>query len=464
MPIRAACAFRTDGAAAVQQTALAAPTADAQAGRQTRGPMHPLHIALILCCCLSAQEAPPMPPAAPPPGACFVAANLPFYGLIFPHAEHRDGKTFIAFQHTSMDPYVMAYDHAADRWSPAVQAGISGTLDDDSHGNPALWLDREGRIHLIYGCHGGFNGDQAYHARSLRPLDVTAWEQLPPITKKLTYPQISRLSGGRLLLFYRAGVHRIDKQRHDPWGYRISADGGNTWGDFTPVTNGRGDLYCRALVGPDDAVHVNVVWESPPAIGRQDAFYVRLDLTARTAVNSAGAAVPWPFGMPELHATCLVQRTGDGDTTINPGAAVAADGTYWMATHSSADGNVRALVLPPGGSFRSAPVTDGIANWASDALIELIDPQSAWLYTTRNGQPTGTMGGEIHRYRTDDGGASWRHDRRITDSRTTGAITLVHNAHPDARILFCDRASNAVFLWGERGCVGAAGIGSQPDR
>jgi BNR repeat-containing family member len=276
------------------------------------------------------------PPTAPAE-ACFLSANYPFYGLIYPHAEHRNGVTYIAFQHHSMDPYVMAYDHAANRWSDAHRAGTSAIADDDSHGNPALWLDAEGRIHLIYGCHGGFSGDKGFHARSKNPGDLTAWEELPPIDAKLTYPQLSRFANGDLLLVYRAGVHNITRQRHDPWGYRISADGGNSWGAFVPLSNGQGDLYCRSAIGPDDRIHINVVWEDPPAIGRQDVYYFEYGLDGR-AVTATGSALRLPFGKKSLDADrAQIFDTGGDRSTINPSIAASPDGCCWLGMHRDRD-------------------------------------------------------------------------------------------------------------------------------
>jgi hypothetical protein len=110
-------------------------------------------------------------------------------------------------------------------------------------------------------------------------------------------------------------------------------------------------------------------------------------------------------------------------------------------------------------------VADGCKNWASDALVEVLDDRRAWFYATVDGHAhdAGPQGGAVHRYATADGGATWSLDRVITPKgKTFGALTLVHAAHPDARLLFCDRSDNAVYLWGERGYVGAAGIAAAP--
>jgi hypothetical protein len=49
---------------------------------------------------------------------------------------------------------------------------------------------------------------------------------------------------------------------------------------------------------------------------------------------------------------------------------------------------------------------------------------------------------------TRDGGRSWVQDAEIAaDGIAYGAVTLVHNAHPDGAILFCNRDDNTIYLW-----------------
>ncbi|MBN1580689.1 MAG: BNR-4 repeat-containing protein, partial [Anaerolineae bacterium] len=261
------------------------------------------------------------------PRPFFRSDAYPFYSIIYPHAEHYRGRTYVAFQHTRMDPYVMAFDHEQGTWSNAVRVASNPIGDHDTHGNPALWVDDKGRIHLIYGCHGG----PALHVRSANPQDITLWEPLPDAAPKCTYPQISRFGNGDLLFFFRSGTHSIKEQHHGPWGFKISRDGGNTWGTFHRVTNGQGDIYASSAIGPDDTLHVCMVWESPPRIGRQNVYYVCLDRAGKPR-NAAGADLPMPFGLADLdERRCKIYCTGGDQTTYTPTMAFSADGTLWVA-------------------------------------------------------------------------------------------------------------------------------------
>ena len=102
----------------------------------------------------------------------------PFYpGVIGPHAWVAEGRVFCAFQRYGGQPIVMAYHPARCQWTPPVMASRKAIPGNpgDSHGNPALYIDRRGHLHLFHGCHG----KAMRHTRSVRPYDVTEWEPRP---------------------------------------------------------------------------------------------------------------------------------------------------------------------------------------------------------------------------------------------------------------------------------------------
>lgn len=75
----------------------------------------------------------------------------PVSTLQHPAAEHFNGVTYVA-----------AYVHATGKWIGPVHAGVNtmGKSPDqvdpgelDNHGKPALVVDRQGYIHLIFGSH-----------------------------------------------------------------------------------------------------------------------------------------------------------------------------------------------------------------------------------------------------------------------------------------------------------------------
>ncbi len=208
-----------------------------------------------------AEDVPPPRPdvAFATTGAATVSGGRlypPFYNYVIgPHAVVAGRKVFCAFQDTQGRPIVMAYEIDRKRWHGPVRGSNFG-LKRDSHGNPSLCVDRHGYVHLFYGCHGG----PMRHTRSVKPMDISAWKERPPPTRRATYPQSMRMKDDRIFLFYRAGGHM------EPWCLRISDDDGRTWSDAQPIIEMRRDppdrlaaAYCFFLPGRDGCT-VHCFW------------------------------------------------------------------------------------------------------------------------------------------------------------------------------------------------------------
>ena len=99
-----------------------------------------------------------------------------FYGrLIGPHAVVAGERVYCAIQDSRGRPVIDVYDTKAKRWHGPVTASRHGIRRGDSHGNPALCIDRGGHLHVFYGCHGG----AMRHTRSVKPHDIGAWKERP---------------------------------------------------------------------------------------------------------------------------------------------------------------------------------------------------------------------------------------------------------------------------------------------
>jgi hypothetical protein len=126
----------------------------------------------------------------------------PVSTLQHPAAEHYQGVTYVAYSGPHEDPYVAAYDHTTGKWIGPFHAGVNpmGKSPDqvdpgelDNHGRPALIVDRQGYIHLIFGGHGGeakFGPNnfgtpgkgRQIHVVSKKPRDISAWETLENVS------------------------------------------------------------------------------------------------------------------------------------------------------------------------------------------------------------------------------------------------------------------------------------------
>lgn len=275
----------------------------------------------------------------PSPGKAFAVTGVakvsggrlypPFYNYVIgPHAVVADGRVFRAFQDSQGRPIVMAYEVEPRRWQGPVRASDFG-LGKDSHGNPSLCIDGRGHLHVFYGCHGG----PMRHTRSVKPLAITAWRDMPPPARKATYPQTMRMEAGRIFLFYRAGGHMA------PWCLRISGDNGATWGTAEAVIEMRQDppdrlaaAYCFFFPGregrtvhcfwnhkDDNAARVTKdrphPWRSlkypglHEAVYRYNVYYVRRDEDG-TWRNAKGKEMALPISKRSADSDCLVYDSG----------------------------------------------------------------------------------------------------------------------------------------------------------
>jgi hypothetical protein len=259
----------------------------------------------------------------------------PFYNnVIAPHAVVADDKVFCAFQDTRGRPVVMAYDIVVKRWSKPVTASNFG-LGKDAHGNPSICLDRNGYIHIFYGCHGR----AMRHTKSMGPYDITAWHEQSEPTKRATYPQSIRMADDCIILFYRAGGHM------EPWTLQTSSDNGTTWSSgrkiiemrlepidplaaayaaIVPGAEGR-TVHCFWVHKDDNASRVRDDKKHPwrtlkykglhEAVYRYNQYYIRRDADG-TWRNIEGLNVKLPVTKAYADEHCLVFDSGDEFTNI----------------------------------------------------------------------------------------------------------------------------------------------------
>ena len=90
---------------------------------------------------------------------------------------------------------IRTLDHATGEWSGSITIGEA----IDNHGGPALTIDGEGYLHVVYFSH---HHPFRYH-RSVRPNDATEWAPLEQFGTDLTYPTLVCGADGGLILLAR---------------------------------------------------------------------------------------------------------------------------------------------------------------------------------------------------------------------------------------------------------------------
>jgi len=259
----------------------------------------------------------------------------PFYAnVIAPHAVTAENKVYTVFQNTNGQPVVMAYDTTDKSWTGPITASEFG-LGKDAHGNPSICIDRRGYIHIFYGCHGG----PMRHTRSVKPYNITEWQEQPNPIPRATYPQTIRMADDSIFLFYRAGGHM------EPWSAGISKDDGQTWSEPEKVIEMRlappdrlAAAYCSICPGytgnmahcfwvhkDDNAARVKGNRKHPwrplkykglhEAVYRYNLYYIYRDAEGIWR-NIAGKKVELPISKAFADKHCMVYDSGDEFTNI----------------------------------------------------------------------------------------------------------------------------------------------------
>ena len=400
-----------------------------------------------------------------------------------PCAQHYQGTTYVAYQGPHEDPYVCAYDHAAGTWQGPVRAGVSelGRPHDaaqtgvaDNHGRPALFVDRAGYIHLVFGGHGGWeslgenrlgtpgSGRQS-HVVSKRPQDISEWEVLDNIDPFGTYSQFIEMEDGDVYLFYRHGSHRSD------WVYQKSTDNCRTFAPAVSVLKHKAQAadpvthdawYAWFTEGAGDSIVVTYVYHPCKSVDhtkqRVNLYFMRMQCGDESWENIRGESLELPVIKEYADRTTLVLDTGDTRCKRLTCAVDPEGGAHIIFSLGGQVCYTRWL-----GDAWQTPVTvaDAAGLGAKDGDIIADSPTDVRLLLS---SPGGAGGTALQWWKTADGGLTWARDALVAETETGGFRlgALVYRADPAAQVVFEGRDPAAahlyrrLFMWGDQGFVG----------
>lgn len=380
----------------------------------------------------------------------------PVASLQHPSAEHYNGKTYVAYQGPQEDPQVCVYDHAAQRWSGPVKAGENplgrkpSPRDPDAidnHGRPALIIDGEGYIHLIFGGHGGMTelgentlgtpgSGKQIHAVSRRPEDITEWEVLDNVSPFGTYSQFVRMDDGDLYLFYRHGSHRSD------WVYQKSADNGRTFSEPVSVLkhkqrtddpNVHDAWYAWFEKGKGDTITVGYVYHRCAIEGhakdRVNGYFMRMDCGDDSWETIQGEAVQVPVTKEYADAHTLVCDTGTEQCNHGTNRVDSEGNPHLFFRQGS--GQLRYYRWSGSAWQGPSVISSGHKGQDGDFVIE--SPSTVRFLLTQSSDG----GGEVGWWETVDGGRTWKKGACLISSPTAtfDVDAMVRNGGPQARMV-----------------------------
>ena len=169
------------------------------------------------------------------------------------------GKTHVAWLDSPTEGFrvrVRTLDHSSNTWSAPVEIGDA----TDNHGGPALTIDEEGYLHVLYYSHH----HPFRYRRSVRPNDASEWTPFEEFGHNLTYPALVCAQDGTLIMVARRSY---DEQ---PWELELwKKSPGTPWEQQGPIIRSRHGIYSQFAAslawGPDhQTLHLGTrIYEMP---------------------------------------------------------------------------------------------------------------------------------------------------------------------------------------------------------
>ena len=311
-----------------------------------------------------------------------------------PQAVYSEGIVFVVYQSScsskALHPHISSCDLASGRWSVETRLGLNPE-EYDHHFAPVMWLDRQGFIHVLYGCHIG----TGIHLVSAKPRSLAGWRQVQGIAPSMSYPQVFPLADGSLYVLYRALGHL------GYWASRTSNDGGYTWSSETrliamnqhPRSDSDGDCwagaYASGCAAPDGGVEIAFsYWDERLGIHPTERFHPRYRFPKRSRAKYnlyyvrheprsgrlravGGRLAPRPINRAAADEACLVLDTS---YEFSGGPSVQLDKfgcplfLLPVTGGDAARSSFHFVRLTPGGSIERATLTGTNSSWSGCVL------------------------------------------------------------------------------------------------
>ena len=170
-----------------------------------------------------------------------------------------DGRTHVAWLDSPAEGFrvrIQSLDRASGQWSETWTIGEA----TDNHGGPALTVDHEGYLHVLYYSHH----HPFRYRRSVRPNDASKWTDFEEFGINLTYPALVCARDGTLIMTARRSYE--DK----PWELELwRKPPGQPWERQGAILRSRHGIYSQFAAslawGPDHkTLHLGTrIYEMP---------------------------------------------------------------------------------------------------------------------------------------------------------------------------------------------------------
>jgi hypothetical protein len=309
---------------------------------------------------------------------------------------------------------IRTLDHETGAWSEAVTIGEA----DNNHGGPALTVDEDGFLHVLYYSHH----HPFRYRRSLQPNDASAWTDFVSFGTDLTYPALVCAKDGTLILMAR----RSYEDR--PWELEMwRKPPEREWERVGPVLRSRFNGYAQFAAslawGPNhETLHLGTRIYEMPEGSMETALttvgYLVSPDSGATWTLSDGSPVAMPATADTVDVVARARATeartlNAGSIGVSPAgipsipyaARLQASAQAYLASPAEDGWNHQHLnpFLPPAYREWDLFMHGGLTYGASGdpflvgTLMQLSPGQHEW------GEPTT----EVILFRSPDGGSTW---------------------------------------------------------
>ena len=232
-------------------------------------------------------------------------------------------KTHVAWLDSDDNGFVVrirTLDNTTGQWSKLFDIGNGF----DNHGGPALAIDNEGYLHVVYGPH---HGPMSYK-RSIHPNDASQWSEESKFGERLTYPALVVGNDNTLIVVCRKSFS------NKPWCVvQHTKKPGENWSKAKTLLSGDEGGYSQFHVslawGPEHkTLHLATrMYGDNPRWGYKVGYMQSTDLGATWSSNS-GSEIKLPADrrtIDTIYSTPPEQRAKHSSGSAVAGGLIAVD-------------------------------------------------------------------------------------------------------------------------------------------
>ncbi len=312
------------------------------------------------------------------------------------------GRTYVTWLDTASVIRIQSFDHKTGSPGSVVELG-KGV---DNHGGPAMTVDANGNLHVVFGPHHG----PFQYRTTTKPGDMSSWSPVTRIGTKATYPSLVCAPDGMLHLTCRGGdepykLHYYRKPPNGDWAGPTTLADADVPGGYTQFGN-------ALAIAPDGTLHLAFhFYDLHPAAGKA-AGYMRSCDGGKTWTDSKGRALPLPVTPKTAE---LVEAGPKLDMRVSNIALDKQGRPYFLAMHFKTKPNDAILWRHDGSAWRKT----ALQPWISKTIFAGGEAASGTLAFGNDGRlyvavalvtqlpGWGSPGHEIGLLVSDDGGRTF---------------------------------------------------------